>query len=316
MSRIHDALKRAQEEGVPVDPVQPAVTRPEGTAPDASVWSEFGSPVEGSWTRLPQSDGSSKAGALLTALAERCPQTEWAPDPSAILFYAEEFRTPGSEEFRTLRSRLELVRERQPLQTLLITSPLPGEGKTFVAANLAQVMVWQRERHVLLIDGDLRSSKLHQSLGVPAVPGLSDYLRGDVNEFAVVRRGPLENFFFIAGGVPAPNASELIGNGRFRTLLKRLAAAFDWIIIDSPPVIPVADARLMAEFCDGVLLVLQTGTTPGDLAQLAYGDFRGKRFVEVVLNCVDPQLTYGYDYHSVRQHNGNHGKKLLEPQSR
>jgi protein-tyrosine kinase len=302
MSRIHDALKKA-EQRTPGDSLEAGIAPPEGTAPDHSVVPEADSGVEASWTRLSESggEGSIKRDGLLTAFAEQCPQTEWAPDPSAILFYAEEFRTPGSEEFRTLRSHLELVRERQPLQTLLITSAMPGEGKTFVAANLAQVIVWQRERHVLLIDGDLRASKLHRSLGVSAVPGISDYLKGDVNEFAVVRRGPLENFFFIPAGTAVPNASELIANGRLRMLLKRLAAAFDWIIIDSPPALPVADARLIAECCDGVLLVIQTDQTPGDLAQLAYGEFRTKRFLGVVLNRAESRSTYGYDYYYPRE---------------
>ena len=310
MSRIRDAIRRAEERAA-------GESVESGMAPPGSAGQDgFAAPE--SVTRPSQSkgEGSVKRGGLLTAFAEQCPQTEWAPDPHTILFYGEEFRTPGSEEFRILRSRLDLVREAQPLQTLLITSPMPGEGKTFVAANLAQVIVWQHERHVLLIDGDLRSSKLHQSLGVSATPGLSDYLKGDVDEFGVVRRGPLENFFFIPAGTAVPNASELIGNGRLRMLLKRLAAAFDWIIIDSPPAIPVADARLIAECCDGVLLVLQTGETPGDLAQLAYGEFRAKRFVGVVMNRVEPRSTYGYKYYypkgnSTPRENGNRLKKLL-----
>jgi protein-tyrosine kinase len=291
MSRFQDLLKKATQERVSSTP---SVALPEAAGGDSSA------PLEPPGiTGPPQSEGddSTKPAGLRRAFAEQCTRTEWVPDPGTILFYGEEFRTPGSEEFRTLRSRLDLVRQGRPLQTLLITSPMPGEGKTFVAANLAQVVVWQRERHVLLIDGDLRSSKLHHSLGVSATPGLSDYLRGDVNEFGVVRRGPLENFFFIPGGTPTENASELIANGRLKTLLKRLAVAFDWIIIDSPPVIPVADARLMAQFCDGVLLVLQSGETSGELAQLAYSEFRGKPFVGVVLNRVDPRSTYGYDYY-------------------
>jgi protein-tyrosine kinase len=322
MSRIYDALHKAKHK-IAGDSLESGT--PPQEKPDPALEAKPGSLIEANSARPPQAENedSSKPG-LLTAFAERCPQTEWAPDPSAILFYAEEFRTTGSEEFRTLRSRLELVREAQSLRTLLVTSPMPGEGKSFIAANLAQVMVWQRERHVLLVDGDLRASKLHQSLGVGAVPGLSDYLRGDVNEFAVVRRGPLENLFFIPGGTPVPDASELIANGRFRALLKRLSGAFDWIIVDSPPLIPVADARLMAEFCDGVLMVLETGQTPGDLAQLAYEGFRGKRFVGVVLNRADPQSTYGYDYYYPKKEstpkgkgngNGNRLKKLLQPWS-
>src|SRR5215469_6369840 len=164
MSRIHDTLRKL-EGGKPDGSPESETGLPEGSASEPSLASESGSGVDANWTH-PESerDQLTKSNALLRDFAERCPKTAWAPDPSAILYYAEEFRTPGSEEFRTLRSRLELVREGQRLQTLLITSPMPGEGKTFVAANLAQVMVWHRERHVLLIDGDLRASKLHHSL--------------------------------------------------------------------------------------------------------------------------------------------------------
>lgn len=295
MSRIHEALKKLAREGVGggasdpsvIDPPQRRSVPPE-IEPEAKV-------TQGSELR---DYVSNEPNGLLRTFAERCPKTDWSPDRNRVLFYGEEFRTAGSEEFRILRSRLELARESRLLQSVLITSPMPGEGKTFLATNLAQVIVWQRERHVLLIDGDLRSPELHHSLGVSAAPGLSDYLNGAVNEFAVVKRGPLENLFFIPAGTPVPNASELIANGRFRALVKRLAVAFDWIIIDSPPVIPVADARLMAEACDGVLLVVQSGETPGDLAQLAYSEFRAKSFLGVVLNCADPRSTYGYEYYS------------------
>ncbi|MGH9407498.1 MAG: tyrosine-protein kinase family protein [Terriglobia bacterium] len=297
MSRIHDALKKAGAE--------PPAT---GNYPAESLLHEAGQnppgghePRDAELAGLPPvhhpgGDAFRRTDRMWQTFAEHCPRCEWAPDPGTILFYGEEFRTPGSEEFRTLRSRLDLVRERQPLQTLLVTSPMAGDGKTFVAANLAQVIVWQRERHVLLIDADLRSPRLHRALGVPSAPGLSDYLAGKVDEFAVVKRGPLENFFFIPSGTAASNASELIASGKFRTLLKRLAVAFDWIIIDSPPVIPISDARLTAEYCDGVLLVLRSGETAGDLAQVAHREFRGKSFVGVILNQVDPHSTYGYGY--------------------
>ncbi len=319
MSRLHDALKRAECEKVEVDSVQVRDLLSETKEPDGSSSSPNG--VDGDASRhvggaaRASGNGGGVAGPL-RAFAEQCPQTEWAPDPGTVLFYGEGFRTPGSEEFRTLRSRLDLIRDRQPLQTLLITSPMPGEGKTFVAANLAQVIVWQRERHVLLIDGDLRSSKLHQALGVSPVPGLSDYLAGNVNEFAIVRRGPLENFFFIPSGTAAPNATELLGNGCLRTLLKRLAIAFDWILIDSPPVIPVADARLIAESSDGVLLVVRAGQTQSDLAQLAYREFRGKPFVGVVLNRVDTGSRYGYEYRGNEGHPAHAGEPANETSQR
>ncbi|MGH9469921.1 MAG: CpsD/CapB family tyrosine-protein kinase [Terriglobia bacterium] len=295
MSRIHDALTRraTDEKSKSLTPgVEPATWE----APADSAAS--GPPITASGGLARDLQGERPADSeVFQAISDKCPQSEWSPDPAMILFYGEEFRTRGSEEFRTLRSRLELVRQRKPLQKLLVTSPMPGEGKSFLAANLAQVIVWQRERHVLLIDADLRSSRLHRALGVPAAPGLSDYLAGKVDEFAVVKRGPLDNFFFVPGGAPVANASELIANGRFQALLNRLAVAFDWIIIDSPPVIPIADARLMAQSCDGVLLVLQADETSAGLAQQAYREFRGAPFVGVVLNQVDPHSTYGYDYY-------------------
>lgn len=308
MSRIHDALTRraADEAGKPSSGPEPATWE----AP-ADLAAPPRQPMTASQSiaRALEAEQPPASAEVLKAIADQCPQSEWAPDPAMILFYGEEFRTRGSEEFRTLRSRLELVRERRPLHKLLITSPMPGEGKSFLAANLAQVIVWQRERHVLLIDADLRSSRLHRALGVPASPGLSDYLAGKVDEFAVIKRGPLDNFFFVPGGSPVPNASELIANGRLRFLLNRLSAAFDWVIIDSPPVIPIADARLMAECCDGVLLVLQADETPADLAQAAYREFRGAPFVAVVLNRVDPRSTYGYDYYYPKEEPARPKKK-------
>ncbi len=293
MSRIHDALtkgdkewgnpgeagSKAGAEGTPEFPFGPPNLRDPGAA------------------GLPSLDESpTKPSKLLKNFTEKCPRTEWAPDPAAVLFYGEGFHTQGCEEFRTLRSRLNAVRERQQLQKVLITSPMPGEGKTFVAANLAQVIVWQPEQHVLLIDADLRAPRLHEALGVPSTPGLSDYLSGEVDEFAVIRRGAPANFFFIPSGKKVSNSTELVANGRLRALLARLAIAFDWIIIDSPPVIPVADARLLSEPCDGVLMVVQAGVTPPDLAQRAYRELQGKPFLGIVLNRIEARLSYGYKY--------------------
>jgi capsular exopolysaccharide synthesis family protein len=163
--------------------------------------------------------------------------------------------------------------------------------------NLAQVIARQRERRVLLIDGDLRASRMHQWFGAPSAPGLSDYLAGEVDEFAAIQRGQLDNLFFIPGGRSVPNPSELIGNGRLRLLVQRLAAAFDWIILDSPPVIPVADAKLLADSCDGVLMVIRAGSTPFDLAQKACQEFRDRRLIGVVLNRVKPGHTYSSFYY-------------------
>jgi capsular exopolysaccharide synthesis family protein len=213
------------------------------------------------------------------------------------VFTEGENHSVGKEVFRTLRTRLYHIRDSQPLRTLLITSALPGEGKTFVTSNLAQSIVRQRERRVLLIDGDLRLSRLNMPLGALPRPGLSDYLLGEADESMVLQRGEEENLFLIPGGKSVSNPTELLGNGRLETLLSRLAPAFDWVLLDSPPTIPVSDARIIAKLCDGVLMVVRSGSTPFDLAQKACQEFQEKPIVGVVLNQADYREHYGgYDY--------------------
>jgi capsular exopolysaccharide synthesis family protein len=207
---------------------------------------------------------------------------------------------PIAEQFRTLRSRVYQLREKLPLRSLLITSALPGEGKTFVAVNLAEAIVRQHERRALLIDADLRSSGLHLPLGAPASPGLTDYLRGEADEFSVIQRSCESdaNCFFIPGGRPVSNPAELLANGRLKTLLERLAPIFDWIILDSPPALPVSDASVLAGVCDGVLLVVCAGLTPFASAQKAYQEFRDKKLLGVILNRADDMGYAGYHYYA------------------
>src|ERR1019366_449638 len=129
------------------------------------------------------------------------------------------------------------------------------EGKSFVAANLAQVMVRQHGRRALLIDGDLRNPGMHRHLGATPSPGLADYLLGECDEFAAMQRGPMENLFFMPAGRIVGSAPELLSNGRLKLFLQRVEPLFDWIIMDTSPVIPVSDATLVAKFCDGILMV-------------------------------------------------------------
>lgn len=203
----------------------------------------------------------------------------------------------GLEEFRILRSHLDLIGEQQSLRKLLVTSPLPKEGKTFVAANLAQVMARQHERRVLLVDADLRASSMHRVFGVAASPGLADYLVGAADEFSIIQRSPVDNFFFIPSGKHVRNPSELIGNGRLKNLLRVLEPAFDSIILDSPPALPVADTKLLAKLCDGVLLVVLAGSTQFPMAQKALQQFPEERRVGVVINRAETNSIYGSKYH-------------------
>jgi protein-tyrosine kinase len=284
MSRIHEALKKAEQERAatqgsaaqPIFATTPVADRqviaetPSTTVP-APVVAQLGMPTLGS----PFS---------IDTLLARCARLEWKPDPGTMLFLNGDEGARGTEEFRTLRSRLYHLREKMPLKKLLVTSALPKEGKSFTSSNLAQVMVRQHGRRALLIDADLRAPRLHTMLGTTSDPGLSDYLLGKNDEFSIMQRGPLENLFFIPSGTGAADPAELVGNGRLKVLLQRVESLFDWIIIDSPPAIPVSDASVLAKACDGVLMVVRSNSTPVDLARKARQEFPDQALVGVVLN--------------------------------
>ena len=276
MSRIHDALKRAEQE--------------RAASTGTHVEPAFG-PLEGQRENMPslQPLGATEmpimaSGLNYETLLARCPQTEWSPDPRTMLFFQEDDSRLGAEEFRTLRSRLYQIREKMQLKRLLVTSALPKEGKSFVAANLAQVLVRQHGRRALLIDADLRNPGMHRHLGAAQSPGLAEYLLGECDEFAALQRGPMENLIFLPAGRAVPSAPELLANGRLKMFLQRVEPLFDWIILDSSPVIPVSDATLVAGCCDGVLMVVRSNVTPSDLARRAREEFPDKLLLGVVLN--------------------------------
>jgi capsular exopolysaccharide synthesis family protein len=214
------------------------------------------------------------------------------------------------EEFRTLRSRLYQLREKMPLKKLLVSSALPREGKSFVAANLAQVLAKQHGRRVLLIDGDLRGPKLHLVLGTSEGPGLSDYLMGEVDEFTAMQRGSMDNLFFLPAGKRVSSPAELVANGRLKFFMNRVDALFDWIVVDSPPAVAVSDPSLLANFCDGVLLVVRSTMTPFDAARKARTEFGDKQLLGVVLNGVQANdSAYSQHYYSYGQEESRDGNR-------
>jgi protein-tyrosine kinase len=312
MSRIHDALKRAeQERAASTGTREPAYDQPDVATSNMPLPQAFGaaampgisSPASGMNApnlngpnlngpnmNAPNMNGPAMNGPGMNAslnyesLLARCRRGEWSPDPRTMLFFQDDERRVGAEEFRTLRSRLYQIREKMQLKRLLVTSAMPKEGKSFVAANLAQVMVRQHGRRALLIDGDLRNPGMHRHLGAAQSPGLGEYLLGECDEFSALQRGPMEGLFFMAAGRTVPSAQELLSNGRLKLLLQRLEPLFDWVIIDTSPVIPVSDATLVAGACDGILMVVRSAVTPADLARRAREEFPDKLLIGVVLN--------------------------------
>ncbi len=282
MSRIHEALKRAEAEqaaqanraGLP----KPSSGLTSVEPPLTLVGSAETPPILGEPSRVSQQ--------AFVEWSAKCAQVAWTPDTKTMLFFGPDEQAQGTEQFRALRSRLYQARERQPLKRVLITSALPKEGKSFVAANLAQALVRQPGQRALLVDADLRGARLHVTLGTAASPGLSEYLTQQADEFKIIQRGPMENLFFIPSGREVSNPAELLAGEGLKSLLARLEPLFDWIIIDSPPAVPVTDASLLAKCCDGILLVVRSNVTPFDLAQKARLEFSDEQLLGVVLNGV------------------------------
>jgi protein-tyrosine kinase len=301
MSRIHEALKKAEQERSPSPAIESGSTAQEpilSSAPQRKA----GLPALASEVPLPVPDVPNIAAASpgylrFDDLRARCAHPQWNPDPNLNVFLNPLLSPHGAEQFRTLRSRLYQLRSSQPLRTVLITSSVPAEGKTFVTNNLAQAIVRQPDRRALIIDADLRCARMHVSLGAPSAPGLTDYLRGEADEVSIIQHGLEGSLCFIPGGNEVTNPSELLSNGRLKKLLDRLAPVFDWVLLDSPPCVPVADASILADVCDGVLLVVKAGSTPLDVAQRACQEMSGRNVVGVVLNAAEEAQMYGSAYY-------------------
>jgi capsular exopolysaccharide synthesis family protein len=241
------------------------------------------------------------------------PHRPWALSLAQLPALLE--RGPAVEQFRSLRSRIFELRDISPLKTILVSSGLPQEGKSFISTNLAMSLARHKNSKVLLIDGDMRRYTLHQILGCEPSPGLADYLAGKANITEVMQRPEalpspapgaapiLPNLTFIAGGNGGDKAADLSGSPRFGELIRQTAPYFDWIIVDSSPVLPVSDAVNLARSCDGVLLVARGGVTKFSVAQRAQSELKASNILGFVINAVleMPQVGNYYGYESVKQ---------------
>src|ERR1700730_776259 len=299
MSRIHEALKRAEQQRTV--PLEVPITA-------ESITPEVQSEVAASPTIAPpeildplahsEIDKRARAAEFLRFddIWTNCANPGWRLDLERNVFIDPAAPPAVREQFRTLRSRLYQIRDKQPLRSILVTSSLPGEGKTCVPNNLAHALPGQKNGRVLLIDADLRRPDLHRGFGAPSSPGLAEYLKGEATEVTIIQRGMPEYLCFIPGGNKAENPAELLANGRLKPLLQTIGPVFDWVIVDSPPTLPVSDALTVSELCDGVLTVIRAAQTGFDSSQKSCHQLREKNLLGVALNCADDAAAYGSYY--------------------
>jgi protein-tyrosine kinase len=231
-------------------------------------------------------------------------------NPSLHQLPALEERGSAVEQFRSLRSRMYEFRDLNSLKSILISSGLPQEGKSFVAVNLAISFARHKAGRVLLIDGDMRRASQHKLLGCSQGPGLTEYLAGKSTLSEVMQRPKpsepgrplppgLASLTFIPGGMEHDKAADLSGNKRFDRLIESVSPFFDWIVVDSSPVNLVSDGVNLARSCDAVLLIARGEVTKFETAQRALTELKASRILGFVLNAVaNPKVAggyYGYD---------------------
>jgi protein-tyrosine kinase len=311
MSRIYEALQKAESER------KPERREEESRIPEYPTDADLRSQTavaEADYAPVPLPYMASTESSLREPGGDaldlsRIVRRPWVPSLTQLPALME--RGPAVEQFRSLRSRIHELRDLRPLKSILVSSGMPQEGKSFISANLALSLARHKNSKVLLIDGDMRRYSLHQLLGCESHPGLADYLAGKASPEDVMQRAEqsteadgtgkplLPNLTFIAGGNGGDKAADLSGSQRFGELIKLASPHFDWIIVDSSPVLPVSDAVNLARSCDAVLLVARGGVTKFPIAQRAQSELKASNVLGFVLNAVQdaPQVGgyYGYD---------------------
>ena len=193
---------------------------------------------------------------------------------TAGLLVHEAPQSVTAEALRSLRTSLHFALLDSPSRILAITGPSPGLGKSFLSMNFAAVLAEAGSR-VVVVDADLRRGHIHERVGLSRKPGLSDYIANDAAAGDVVRqvRGR-DNLYLISAGTVAPNPAELLLNERFGQLLKQLGENFDYVIVDTPPILAVTDAAIVGRLAGATLMVLKEGEHPIDMIADAYNRLR------------------------------------------
>ena len=216
-------------------------------------------------------------------------------------------KNPAAEAYRVLRTSIQFAQTGKELKTIALTSCTPNEGKSTTVANLAVVLT-QAGKSVLLIDCDMRNPTVHKNFKLSNKVGLSSCISmGTALEDAVQATG-ITNLEALTSGVIPPNPSELLGSERMQQILERAREEYDYVLIDTPPVLPVTDALVLSRIVDGVVLVLDSGEVKVEMArdvknQLVHA---GANILGVVLNKVRSEHHgYGYGYYYYYGHEGS-----------
>jgi protein-tyrosine kinase len=239
----------------------------------------------------------------IEAYIQNARRIDYSPLSDALLVNPAKPREAPAEEFRTLRTRLNHLQTLQPLHTLVVTSASPAEGKSFTAANLALTQAQLADKRVLLADFDFRRPTVDKTFQIPISPGMTNYLQGTASLGDILMRVNDSNLYLTTAGDAVPNPLELLNLRECQSLLGELRTHFDWVIIDSPPLLFAADGNLLATMCDGTILVVRIGTTTFDSVSRALQSLCENNVLGIVVNGARrgelySKYTYYHDYYA------------------
>jgi capsular exopolysaccharide synthesis family protein len=321
MSRIFDALQRAERERSGTDgaelPQGPELLR-HAEQFAAAQWDTDGTLTayegsvmhDGVQTLEPLAAHADLVAALAAPSPERVsekdqeavfstfPDVRMSLSPQSRLVCLTDRESPTAEALRLLGVRLRDVRRTRNLKKLLITSTIPQEGKSTIAANLACTLAHATKERVLLLEGDLRRPSLAHMFGLQRLTGISECLRSDTGSLSGIYQVEGAGLWILPAGTAPSNPLELLQSPRLGALMNRLAAHFDWIVIDSPPVLPLADASIWMRLADGILLVTRQGTTEKQQLKKGLAALDPNKVLGALLNGSIASAYSGYYYRS------------------
>ena len=193
-------------------------------------------------------------------------------------------RSIGAEKIRVLATRLRHLRNKKNFATVLITSSMKGEGKSLMTANLALTFSKQVRHETLVMDCDFRCPTQHHLFGVEASPGIGDWWADDLPLNRVLRKHPELPLWFMAAGAIPEQPLEVLQSERFADLITKVSGMFKWVVIDSPPLTPMADSSVLGHLAEGVVLVVRQGITSTKALRAAMDSVEKKKLVGVVVN--------------------------------
>src|ERR1700733_1977475 len=304
MSHIFDALQRLEAErsgtaGSPLPAITELLERAERSAASRSNAAQelerlaAANSLEREREYLPGKPASVQEVELLpeaiptgeeAEILHECRTLHLSLTPQNRLVTVSDSDSPAAEAFRLLSVRLRHLRRDRNVKKLLITSTIPQEGKSTVSANLACALAASTRRKVLLLEGDVRRPSLSKVLGLASYPGLCEWLQGGRSLTSSIYRLEPGGIWLLPAGDGPANPLELLESAKLLALMEELGALFDWVIIDSPPVLPLADTSVWTRLADGILLVTRQGITQKRHLQRGLEGLESKKVIGAVLN--------------------------------